>query len=131
MSGTLGERIAELREKAKKTQPELAQMLGTNTTTISRWENNRGKPHLDQLESLSKFFGVTLDYLVFGTSHESPVDTRAFHEFLATEYGRTAQRNGWLDAIKSIRYPSPPTVDLYIDMVIAFERMQRAKGGGS
>lgn len=127
MSGTLGERIAELREKAKKTQPELAQELATNTTTISRWENNRGKPHLDQLEALAKFFGVTLDYLVFGRSHESPVETPAFHEFLATDYGRRARDNGWLDAIKSLRYPSPPTVDLYIDMVIAFERSQRTK----
>lgn len=122
MSESFGARLKRLREKANQTQPELANAIGTNTTTISRWERDRGKPHMDQVTALAQHFGCTTDYLHSGTGEGTSIDSEAFAEFLATEWGRIAQKNGWLEAIRSMKVPA--TVELYIDITMALMRHQ-------
>ena len=45
----------QIRERTGMSQSELAQLLGTNTTTLSRWENGKSKPTLNfkQIKTLS------------------------------------------------------------------------------
>lgn len=40
-------KIKELREKAKLTQAELADVLGVKRVTVSQWERGENKPRID------------------------------------------------------------------------------------
>lgn len=124
-----GDRIKALRLKAKETQPALAHAIGTNTTSVSRWENNKGKPHLDNLAALAQHYGVTPDYILTGVSHASALDSDAFREFLGTEYGRIAQKNGWLEGVRNVKPPLSwsPSAEFYIEYVNILLREQRAR----
>ncbi len=56
-------RIKELRQEKKLTQKELANLLGVNMVTLSRYENNNRNPKIDKLEKMSDIFGVTVEYI--------------------------------------------------------------------
>lgn len=119
MAETFGDRLKMLREKADETQPELASVVGANTTTISRWETGAGMPHARQLIKIAAHYGVSIDHLLLGQAVGNPVTTEEFQKFLATKYGRIAVENGWVAALRSMKYPFPPTVELYQQLVNA------------
>lgn len=60
------DRIRELRKKKGISQTQLGQEIGVSSKSISMIENGQNKPTVQQIEALSKFFGVTTDYLLFG-----------------------------------------------------------------
>lgn len=55
--------IYTLRRQRGLSQEQLAEALNVSRQAISKWENGAAVPELDKLESLSSFFGVTLDEL--------------------------------------------------------------------
>lgn len=57
-------RIRELREKEGLSMEQLAQKLNITKSRINMWENNGTVPRMNVLIELSKFFGVTTDYLL-------------------------------------------------------------------
>jgi len=115
---TFGERLKALRLQRGETQPELAEAVATNAGTVSRWERDDGKPHVEQLLKLREHFGVTLDFLLLGEPHdEHPVSLPEFDTFLASEYGRIAEKRGYVRALLALRYPFPPTARLYKALV--------------
>lgn len=59
-----GDRIAKLREEAGLTQEELSQKVGISRAALSHYEKNRREPDYDTLNSLSRFFKVSIDYLI-------------------------------------------------------------------
>lgn len=61
-----GEFIAELRKEQNLTQKDLANKLNVSDKAISRWETGKGYPDVDSLQSLSKFFSVTINELLAG-----------------------------------------------------------------
>ncbi|HWR34388.1 MAG TPA: helix-turn-helix transcriptional regulator [Clostridia bacterium] len=54
-------------------QEALAEGIGTNPNTISRWETAIYKPTLDDLEKLSKFFKMPISYFL----PQSEIDSRS------------------------------------------------------
>ncbi|MGH7626140.1 MAG: helix-turn-helix domain-containing protein [Gemmatimonadaceae bacterium] len=64
---TLGERIADLRDKRGLKQPELAKAAGISVTFLSEVENGHRKPGADALLGLADALETTLDYLVKGS----------------------------------------------------------------
>lgn len=60
----VGQRLRELRmafaEGQGLSQESLAEKVGTTANTISRWETGTYKPSLDDLDQLSRFFGVSV-----------------------------------------------------------------------
>lgn len=60
----LGERIAKLRESRGLSQVELAKRIGKSKQSISNWENDNILPSIEMLICLSRFFGVSCDYLL-------------------------------------------------------------------
>lgn len=56
-------RIQELRKEAGFTQKQLADKLGVNTVTISRYETGDRNPKFDKLKKLSELFLVSIDYI--------------------------------------------------------------------
>lgn len=68
-------RIRELRLEKKLTQTTLAAYLGTTQTTLSRIENGGGAPDALMLISLSHFFHVTIDYILFQSDERVTADS--------------------------------------------------------
>ncbi len=66
-----GEFIAELRKEKNLTQKDLANKLKVSDKAISRWETGKGFPNVDSLQSLSKFFGITINELLAGEKVET------------------------------------------------------------
>ena len=61
---TFAERIKKLRNDRNLTLDGLAKELGINKSRIGMWENNGTVPRDDILIQLSKYFNVSIDYLL-------------------------------------------------------------------
>lgn len=60
----IAEKIVFLRKKKGISQEELANGLNTSRQAVSKWENSQSLPDLEKVVALSKYFDVTVDYLV-------------------------------------------------------------------
>ena len=58
-----GEKLKELRLEKGIGQIELAKEIKVSKGIISLWENGLREPKLSNLVALSRFFGVSIDYL--------------------------------------------------------------------
>ncbi len=59
----LGNKIRQLRLKAKLTQEQLAEKVGVGAQAVSKWENAAAMPDITLLPMLAETFGVTIDDL--------------------------------------------------------------------
>ena len=66
----IGDFIATLRKEKKLTQEQLAENLGVNSRSISRWENGNCMPDYAILPALAKELGVSVAELVEGKKSE-------------------------------------------------------------
>ncbi|WP_250317659.1 helix-turn-helix domain-containing protein [Streptococcus infantarius] len=57
-------RLKELRKEKKLSQKELADYLGINEKTISRWENGESTIKSDKAQELADYFGVHIPFLL-------------------------------------------------------------------
>lgn len=72
----LAEKITELRKKAGLSQEQLAEAVGVSRQAISKWESAQSIPDMNKILALSKFFGVSTDYLLKDELSEStPAET--------------------------------------------------------
>lgn len=62
----IGKFIAELRKEKQLTQEQLAEKLGVNNRTISRWENGKSMPDLSLFKTLCKTLEITINELLEG-----------------------------------------------------------------
>ncbi len=62
----IGSFIAELRKEKSITQEELAETLGVNVKSVSRWENGRNLPDHSILKELCSLFGISINELYEG-----------------------------------------------------------------
>lgn len=60
----LNEKLTELRKANGLTQHEIAEALDVSRQAVSRWEVGTATPTLDNLSSLSKLYGVPVDYFI-------------------------------------------------------------------
>ncbi len=67
----IGQRIKELRKEKNITQAELSKELNLSDRTVSKWEQGKGNPDIETLPDLSRFFGVSIDYLITGEDFKS------------------------------------------------------------
>ena len=63
MQLNLGNNIRQYRRKDKRTQEQLAEVLGVTAQAVSRWESGGSYPDMDLIPSIANFFGVTIDEL--------------------------------------------------------------------
>ncbi|MBD5560581.1 MAG: helix-turn-helix transcriptional regulator [Clostridia bacterium] len=57
-------RIRELRKQRRVPQRELGDYMGVGQSTVSAWERGLRSPEVEQLQRLSEFFEVSVDYLL-------------------------------------------------------------------
>ena len=65
--------LKRLRIDAGKTQKQLSYDLSIGQATISQWESGASKPTADALIALSKYYGVSADFIL-GTSKDKDGD---------------------------------------------------------
>jgi transcriptional regulator with XRE-family HTH domain len=74
----VAERIRELRNKhgggTGISQEALAKAIKTAANTVSRWETGTYRPSIEDLDTLSRFFGVSI--LEFFPKDETPVESK-------------------------------------------------------
>lgn len=63
MNELFGDRLKELRQERGIGQIQLSKEIGVGKSVISLWELNRCEPTLSNLVKLSRYFGVSIDYL--------------------------------------------------------------------
>lgn len=63
-------KLKEIREAKKMSQDEVANALHVSRQSISKWENNRSNPDLDNMVALAKLYDVSLDELVNGMTEK-------------------------------------------------------------
>lgn len=59
-----GRNLSLQRKNKNLTQSYLSKELGVHESTISNWENGLREPNLNMLIILSKYFDVSIDYLL-------------------------------------------------------------------
>jgi transcriptional regulator with XRE-family HTH domain len=59
----LADRMKELREEHDLTRLEMAQRLGVNKSTITRYESGDMNPTIEMLLKIRELFGVTVDWI--------------------------------------------------------------------
>ncbi len=60
----LGNRLKEFRIRSKHTQESLAELVGTNSRQIWRWENGESEPTNDYLVRIATVLDISVDYLL-------------------------------------------------------------------
>lgn len=60
---TTGEIILWLRISRNESMDDLAKILKTNKSVVSRWESGKTEPSLKHLKTLAKHYHVTIDFL--------------------------------------------------------------------
>ena len=58
------ERFKELRKSKKLKQWEMANILDTDRSTITKWETGKSKPAHEMMVTIADYFGVSTDYLL-------------------------------------------------------------------
>ena len=60
----LSEKLYKLRKESGLSQEQLAEQLKVSRQAISKWESGNAVPESEKLIVISKYFGVSLDYLL-------------------------------------------------------------------
>lgn len=78
-------RIYNLREKEKMSQEEFAEIFGVSRQAVQKWENGTSLPDISKITEISKYFGISIDYLLLGRSsrmsEELMLNTNVFPAF--------------------------------------------------
>ena len=71
------ERLKELRKKQKRTQADIANVLGVTVRQYQRYESGEQTTTIENLMALARYFNVSIDYLVGETDipyrYRSPI----------------------------------------------------------
>lgn len=59
----LGKRLRALRESIGLSQAKLAQEIGSNQSSINRYENGQAAPTVELLRKYADYFDVSMDYI--------------------------------------------------------------------
>ncbi len=76
----LGNKLYELRKKNHLSQEELAEKLGVSRQAVSKWECGESLPDTDNLITISRLYGVSLDELVGNPTTERPHEAESKQE---------------------------------------------------
>lgn len=86
-----GKRLKELRMLSGKTQLEVSQEINISTDTISKIEQGKRSPSVSLVEELSRYYKISTDYIITGSSNGSGRDEE-HNQKIETEQQKTVKR---------------------------------------
>ncbi len=81
----LSDRLSKLRTKNKKTQQDMADLLGITRPAYTAYESGTRKPDYETLQKLADYFEVSVDYLLGRTDDPTPPGEKAKPYYALTE----------------------------------------------
>ena len=69
------EKLIKLRKEKGLSQEELGYKINVSRQAVSKWESNQSKPEIEKIKEISKFFNVSIDYLLNDTNIENAQNT--------------------------------------------------------
>jgi transcriptional regulator with XRE-family HTH domain len=100
---SMGKKIKECRKKASLTQEELAEKLCVSRQAITKWEADRGMPDIENIQNISKLFGVSIDYLL--DDGENLLSSVVKETINIKDYEKTGKCRSKYDAAVRAKYP--------------------------
>lgn len=98
---TLGEKIKRIRKNACLSQEQLAEKLCVSRQAISKWESDRGTPDIENLQSIARLFGVSIDSLL----EDEQLSTTILKEKIdISQYKKTGKCRSKYDAVVKEKY---------------------------
>ena len=88
---------------------------GVSTSTISTWKKKNSKIGMDLAETISNYFGVSIDYLMTGKEEEAKEKVHTDDLKEKFEEIEEMLRSG---KMKPLRYDGQPINDATIDLVL-------------
>ena len=100
---SIGEKLKEGRKKAGLSQEQLSEKLCVSRQAITKWESNRGMPDIENIQNISKLFGVSIDYLL--DDGETGLNNVIKETINIDDYGKTGKCRSRYDAVVRAKYP--------------------------
>lgn len=105
---TLGEKIKEFRTRAGLSQEQLADKLCVSRQAITKWENDRGIPDINNLQCIANLFDVSIDSLV---NRPEDITTFVIKEDIDIEaYQKKGKYRSKYDAVVREKYPNATAI---------------------
>lgn len=92
------DRLHHLRRERGMSQEDLAEVVDVTRQAVQKWESGASKPDMGNLIALSRYFGVTLDWLITGEEPEADTGGQTIINNYYTgrwEYEYKSQRTLW------------------------------------
>lgn len=122
----VGQRLAEIRKKQRKTQVEAAKQFGTKQQLISAYESGKNQAPSEYLFWVAGEFGVTIDYILTGQTPDEYALRAAEAE---KKYGVGTMSADEIDMIKLYR-DAPIDGRAAAKAVLEIYRPKKEAGGG-
>jgi transcriptional regulator with XRE-family HTH domain len=128
---SVGDRIAEARERLGWTKAELARRIGkpgkNGWRLIQKWEKGEQRPDRESLMLLAGVFGVSIEELL-GVAEGQDPPFEAWRDFITTAEGRSMDA-GERRMLQAIAWPPgrEPTLVGYLMMLAALRSGSRAR----
>lgn len=74
----LRDQLVKLRKQHKKTQEDIAKILGITRPAYTAYESGNRQPDYDSLIKLAKYYDVSLDFLLTGQEKENTKEENLF-----------------------------------------------------
>ena len=102
--------IAQLRKESNMTQVQLADELGVTNKAISKWENGKEIPDIDNLRMISKVLNVSIDFLL---DDEATLNETVIREQInLDDYIKEGKLRNKKDAVIYAKYPNAEIIPL-------------------
>ena len=98
----IGKFIAKLRKDKNMTQEELAERLGVNSRSVSRWENGKCMPDLSLLVPLSKELDTNVNDLMSGEAIDKKDYQEKFEENVVDMVSNVAKHTRFSNLLSNI-----------------------------
>jgi transcriptional regulator with XRE-family HTH domain len=105
---TLGKKIKAFRTRAELSQEQLADKLCVSRQAITKWENDRGIPDINNLQCIANLFDVSIDSLV---NSSGDITTIVIKEDIDIEkYQKNGKFRSKYDTVVKEKYPNAITI---------------------
>ena len=97
-----GEKLKEARKKAGLSQEQLADKLCVSRQAVTKWENEKGMPDIENLKAISELLDISIDSLL---DYDSPISNTVLKEAInLDEYKKSGKCRSKQDACVKEKY---------------------------